>query len=232
MMLRSRISSIAVSSIAAATLGGLAACGTASGGTAAKAPASSAAQQQAPAAAGSSAPGTATAPTLARTLGGIQIFDGAAAAPIVPPADPKKGSNNIQLNATDNARIGTYVSDTAGMTLYRFDKDTANPTVSNCIGSCATTWPPLLITSPGKIYTSGVAASLVGYVDRSDGSRQVTINGWPVYYFAKDAKAGDILGQGVGSTWFAVNPQGGRTSANVGTGAQGGAAPASSTAGY
>jgi hypothetical protein len=34
-----------------------------------------------------------------------------------------------------------------------------------------------------------------------------------VYYFAKDGKPGDILGQGVAGTWFAVNPKGGKTGA-------------------
>jgi hypothetical protein len=41
----------------------------------------------------------------------------------------------------------------------------------------------------------------------------VTINGHPVYYFVTDKKPGDINGQGVNGTWFAVSPSGGKTRA-------------------
>ena len=67
--------------------------------------------------------------------------------------------------------------------------------------------------SPGKIFPKGINPKILGYVERADGTCQVTINGWPVYYFAKDGKPGDILGQGVAGTWFAINPKGGKTGA-------------------
>nr|BFE77046.1 hypothetical protein GCM10020092_103470 [Actinoplanes digitatis] len=109
--------------------------------------------------------------------------------------------------------IGTYVTDGASRTLYRFDEDSADPPKATCNGDCAKAWPPLLIKSPGKIYPKGINPKIIGYVERADGHCQVTINGWPVYFFAKDAKPGDILGQGVGGTWFAINPKGGKTGA-------------------
>jgi predicted lipoprotein with Yx(FWY)xxD motif len=36
----------------------------------------------------------------------------------------------------------------------------------------------------------------------------VTYGGKPLYYFAGDAKPGDVKGQGVGSVWFAVAADG------------------------
>jgi predicted lipoprotein with Yx(FWY)xxD motif len=48
------------------------------------------------------------------------------------------------LNATDNPQLGQILTDGDGRTLYRFDKDTAKPSKSNCEGDCATAWPPLL----------------------------------------------------------------------------------------
>jgi predicted lipoprotein with Yx(FWY)xxD motif len=155
------------------------------------------------------------APVLQRTQGAVQIFKGPAPAPIDPPADVTKSSPAVQLDSGQSP----VVTDSRGMTLYRFDEDTANPSKATCAGACAEKWPPLLVKSPGKIYTVGVDPSLVGYVERPDGTCQVTVGGWPAYYFFKDKKPGDILGQGVGNTWFALNSQGGKAAvANTGSG--------------
>ena len=126
------------------------------------------------------------------------------------PAAPAKAANPAaaQLTATPNSSLGTIVTDAKGMTLYRFDKDTAKPSKSNCDGSCAAEWPPALVTGGNQIALSGVASSEVGTITRSDGSRQLTIGNWPVYEFAGDSKPGDINGQGIGGVWFAVTPQG------------------------
>jgi predicted lipoprotein with Yx(FWY)xxD motif len=151
---------------------------------------------------------------LQRTMGQVKIFDGPAAAPI-PPVQAGKSSPAVQVNAGENQ----VVTDSRGMTLYRFDKDSANPSKPTCFDDCAKKWPPLLVKSPGKIYTVGVDPKIVSYVERPDGTCQVTINGWPAYYFAKDQVPGDILGQGVGTTWFAFNPQGGKSGVtNTGAG--------------
>jgi len=153
------------------------------------------------------------APTVAKTQRWVKIFSGPSVTDITPNADKAKGSHTVELNATDNAQIGTYVADGAGRTLYRFDNDTNKPPKSNCNGSCATAWPPLLIKSPGKIFPKGIDPKLIGYVERADHSCQVTINGWPVYYFIADAKPGDINGQGVNGKWFAISPTGAKTKA-------------------
>ena len=153
------------------------------------------------------------APTVAKTQRWVKIFSGPSATDIKPNADKTKGSHTVELNATGNAQIGTYVADGAGRTLYRFDNDTNKPPKSNCNGSCATAWPPLLIKSPGKIFPKGIDPKLIGYVERADHSCQVTINGWPVYYFIADAKPGDINGQGVNGKWFAISPTGAKTKA-------------------
>ncbi|MEV6137740.1 hypothetical protein AB0L63_17065 [Nocardia sp. NPDC051990] len=97
-----------------------------------------------------------------------------------------------------------------GGSLDRFDKDTAVPSVSNCSGQCAVNWPPLTVNRDQAFYTRGVDPQLVGFIERADGSCQITIDGWPMYYFLKDTKPGDLLGQGVGGTWFAVSPNGGK----------------------
>lgn len=152
-------------------------------------------------------------PTVAKTQKWVKIYSGASNKDVKPPANIRSGSKTVELNTRENDDIGTYVTDGAGRTLYRFDEDNNKPPKATCNGDCAKTWPPLLIKSPGKIFPNGINPKILGYVERADGHCQVTINGWPVYYFAKDKKAGDILGQGVKGTWFAVSPDGGKTKA-------------------
>ncbi|NMO51622.1 hypothetical protein HH310_10515 [Actinoplanes sp. TBRC 11911] len=157
-------------------------------------------------------------PTVVKTQKWVKIFSGPSDQDITPPKSRTSGSNTVELNATENEQIGTYVTDGAGRTLYRFDKDTNKPPKSNCNGDCQKAWPPLLIKSPGKIFPKGVDPKILGYVERADGHCQVTINGWPVYYFIADAKPGDLNGQGVNGTWFAVAPDGGKTKPIPGVG--------------
>lgn len=111
-----------------------------------------------------------------------------------------------QLAVTESTKLGKVLTDGAGMTLYRFDKDTAEPPKSSCDGACATAWPP--VPADGAEAAAGVDKSLLGEVTRADGTKQLTVAGWPMYRFAKDTKAGDTNGQGVGGTWYASAPSG------------------------
>jgi predicted lipoprotein with Yx(FWY)xxD motif len=145
---------------------------------------------------------------------------------------------SVKLSATESS-VGTIVTDGAGRSLYRFDKDTAKPSVSNCSGKCATTWPPVTVAKGSSIQLQGVQQSDIGTVQRSDGSWQVTISGWPIYRYALDQVAGDVKGQGVGGTWFAVTPTGkkasGVSTANgaIGSGnTNGGSSTSGSTGSY
>ncbi|MER7670162.1 hypothetical protein ABTY61_17055 [Kitasatospora sp. NPDC096128] len=116
----------------------------------------------------------------------------------------------VQLTAGSAGGLTPIVHDGAGFTLYRFDKDTAKPSKSTCNDACATTWPPVLVQPGSRIFVAGVPTSEIGIVTRADGTRQVTVGGWPVYRFSKDTAPGQTNGEGVGGTWFAVSPHGGR----------------------
>ncbi|WP_105969719.1 SCO0930 family lipoprotein [Streptomyces geranii] len=111
-----------------------------------------------------------------------------------------------QLNVVASAEIGKVLASSAGRTIYRFDADTAEPPKSNCDGDCATAWPP--VPADDVSAGAGIDATLLGEVTRSDGSKQLTVGGWPAYYFAKDTAAGDIKGQGVGGKWYGLAPDG------------------------
>ncbi|MFC3452822.1 hypothetical protein [Amycolatopsis speibonae] len=114
----------------------------------------------------------------------------------------------LQLKASRAGDLDPVVVNGADLTLYRFDKDTAEPSKPTCDGDRAKTWPPVLVTPGSKVFLAGIKKSAVGTVMRDDGSLQLTVGGWPAYRFAKDTKPGDTLGQGVGGTWFGLAPDG------------------------
>ncbi|MEU8923947.1 hypothetical protein AB0D10_23875 [Kitasatospora sp. NPDC048545] len=128
------------------------------------------------------------------------------------------------LQTAKDPTLGTIVTDSSGFTLYRFDQDRSNPSESHCDGSCAVIWPPE--HANGAVTVKGIDSKLVGTVTRSDGTQQVTVNGWPVYRYSPDTKPGDTKGQGVGGTWFAVTPSGGKAAATANSN------PMPSTPGY
>jgi len=48
----------------------------------------------------------------------------------------------------------------------------------------------------------GLQASDFGSFDRGGGVLQSTYKGWPLYTYASDLVAGDVLGEGLGSKWY------------------------------
>jgi predicted lipoprotein with Yx(FWY)xxD motif len=123
-------------------------------------------------------------------------------------------ASTVSLTAKSSV-LGTIVTDAAGFTLYRFDKDSPNPSKTVCTGSCAITWPPVVVTDTARVYVTGVATSKVGTVTRPDGTKQLTIGGWPIYRFAGDHAAGQTNGQGIKGIWFAIAPTGAKASTAV-----------------
>lgn len=126
------------------------------------------------------------------------------------------GMQWTQLSAAHAGNLNPVVVNGAGFTLYRFDKDTADPSKSNCNDDCAVTWPPVVVNPDGKIFIDGISPSAVGAVRRDDGTWQATIGGLPVYRFSKDLQPGDTNGKGVGGTWFGITPNGGKAGGNAG----------------
>ncbi|MXG26787.1 SCO0930 family lipoprotein [Streptomyces sp. YIM 132580] len=118
-----------------------------------------------------------------------------------------------QLAVRNSKKLGKVLTDSEGFTLYRFDKDTAKPPKSNCDGECEKAWP--VVPADDATAAAGTDASLLGEVVRTDGSKQLTVGGWPMYRFAKDTSPGQTGGQGVGGTWFASAPDGKKAAANA-----------------
>jgi predicted lipoprotein with Yx(FWY)xxD motif/plastocyanin len=108
-----------------------------------------------------------------------------------------------------------FLVDAKGMTLYLFLNDT--PNTSNCYDACAQNWPPLLVTG-SPVAGDGLDGAKLGTTARTDGTTQVTYNGWPLYYFAADKLAGDTNGQDVKQVWYVISPAGDKVVAVSGPG--------------
>ncbi len=87
-----------------------------------------------------------------------------------------------------------------GMALYTFDRDAAGSGKSVCNGPCATLWPPLMAANTDK--GSGDYSVIV----RDDGKKQWAYKGKPLYYFARDTKAGERSGDGFNQVWKTARP--------------------------
>jgi len=107
-----------------------------------------------------------------------------------------------------DSTLGEIVVDADGKTLYMFDTDTQGSGESSCTGECLTNWPPL--TTEGDAPAVEGVTGEVDTITTADGSTQVTLNGWPLYYFAGDTAPGDVNGQGVGGIWWVLSPAGER----------------------
>jgi predicted lipoprotein with Yx(FWY)xxD motif len=111
------------------------------------------------------------------------------------------GAGMAQMGSTpsDVKISGGMLTDSKGMTLYGFDKDTV-PGKSACNSQCLTTWPALPVTS------GTMAMGDWTIIDRDDGVKQWAYKGKPLYTFAHDGKAGDINGDGKGGVWHMAMP--------------------------
>jgi predicted lipoprotein with Yx(FWY)xxD motif len=141
---------------------------------------------------------------------------------------------------TATSSAGTFLTTSSGRAVYLWTKDTGN--MSACTGACAGAWPPVTTTS--TVTASGSAdASDLGTITRSDGTKQVTYDGHPLYFFSGDSGPGMASGQGsdgFGAKWWLVAPNGSDVTASVSSFTAGGsgsapaatpAAPSSSSAG-
>jgi predicted lipoprotein with Yx(FWY)xxD motif len=160
---------------------------------------------------------------------------GTAAAPASPAGSSSSSSGSSASGATvietATSSGGTFLTNGSGRAVYLWAKDTGD--MSNCSGACAGAWPP--VTTTGTATASGAAkASDIGTITRSDGTKQVTYDGHPLYYFSGDSGPGTATGQGsdgFGAKWWLVAPTGsditaGVTSLTAGSSAAAPAAPA------
>jgi len=121
------------------------------------------------------------------------------------------GSQSGEALTAMSTNLGTVlVAGPKHLTVYLFEGDKGS--TSNCSGACASVWPPVHASASGTPQVSGgLNASLLGTTTRSDGTKQVTYAGHPLYYFAEDQEQGQTKGQGVdsfGAHWYVLGSSG------------------------
>lgn len=119
-----------------------------------------------------------------------------------PAVKAAKGAPFFTVKLMTKKGAGRYLADAKGMSLYYFKKDP--PGKSVCAGECLAKWPAFYaekVMVPKK-----VKGRDFGEITRPDGKKQTTYKGFPLYYFFKDAKPGDTLGEGVNNVWYLVYP--------------------------
>jgi predicted lipoprotein with Yx(FWY)xxD motif len=120
---------------------------------------------------------------------------------------PATGSAQAVTVSAKSSKLGKILA--AGpkhKTVYLFESDTSS--TSSCTGACASLWPP--VTGNASASAGAMSADL-GTITRSDGTKQVTYKGHPLYYYARDGDAGDSYGEGLksfGASWYVLTPSG------------------------
>ncbi|MGA2803941.1 MAG: hypothetical protein ABSF89_06065 [Acidimicrobiales bacterium] len=120
---------------------------------------------------------------------------------------PAPTSTGSSVELLKIGRVGgvSVVTNARAFTLYWFGPDT--PTKSDCYGTCALYWPPVVgIPRAGP----GVTGEL-GIIRRSHGAAQVTYNGHPLYSYVGDGAPGQAAGNNIdlnGGLWHEMAASG------------------------
>lgn len=115
-------------------------------------------------------------------------------------------SGGVTALKTESSSLGKIVTDASGRALYKYDKDTQGATSSACTGACMSIWPPADEGSSMPM-VSGVTAKLAT-IKGPDGKTQLTLAGWPLYYFSGDTGPGTVAGQNYQGIWHVVTAAG------------------------
>ena len=103
---------------------------------------------------------------------------------------------------TETTRAGTVLANNHGLTLYYYSADKRGSGKSVCTGGCATAWPPLAapVKAPAGVRLPGP----LGIITRPGGLKQVTLNGYPLYFYIGDKTVGQVTGNGIGGAWHVI----------------------------
>jgi predicted lipoprotein with Yx(FWY)xxD motif len=140
-------------------------------------------------------------------------------------------STSSTVITTKTSSGGSFLTNSAGRAVYLFMADSSGN--STCSGACASAWPPVVATGQPTA-AGGAQSSGLSTITRSDGTKQVTYDGHPLYYFVGDTGPGTDKGQGVdgfGAKWWLVAPSGSSITTAVTIGGSGATSSPSSGGG-
>ncbi|MBS4063065.1 MAG: hypothetical protein KGZ74_00815 [Chitinophagaceae bacterium] len=132
-----------------------------------------------------------------------------------PPAD---NGNDVKINSSNT--FGQYITNKKGETLYFFANDADG--LNTCTGGCEAVWPVFYSTLTNLKLDAGLDIADFAEITTSNGKKQLTYKGWPLYTYSpastssdgyggsttsnKPEAPGQITGDGVGGVWFVGKP--------------------------
>jgi predicted lipoprotein with Yx(FWY)xxD motif len=127
--------------------------------------------------------------------------------PTAAPAASDPMAEAVTIEATQSSAFGQILT-VDGRTVYLFTPDPDDGSETTCLNDCAGNWPAVLVPEGVEPSAGAGVSGALTVIDRPDGGRQVVYANHPLYFFANDAAAGDVNGQGVGGVWYVVSPAG------------------------
>ncbi len=130
-----------------------------------------------------------------------------------------KSTATVKLVKTEH--YGSVIADASGRILYRYTPDHKN--ASTCTSSCLAYWPKALVKATAKVTAgAGLKQTMLGTIKATNGMRQLTYGGFPLYRYVGDSKPGQINGEGTEHTWYVVNAAGALVKKEISSGGGGG----------
>jgi predicted lipoprotein with Yx(FWY)xxD motif len=141
--------------------------------------------------------------TVLGTLNSCSKSSGGGYGSTTPPVTtPPVTTPSIAFQLKTDSHFGSVITDGNGNTLYFFSLDADGK--SACTAGCLAVWP--VSYSSNTTLGTGLTASDFSSITRSDGTKQSTYKGWPLYTYAGDAAAGAVNGDGIEGVWFVAKP--------------------------
>jgi predicted lipoprotein with Yx(FWY)xxD motif len=113
-------------------------------------------------------------------------------------------AESYTIKTSSDKFLGGYLVNQSNFTLYYFQNDSTVNGASSCYGECAALWTPFYATNPSLPDT--LRPIDFGVITRTDGTKQTTFKGWPLYQYSKDIASGFIKGNGIDGLWHIINP--------------------------
>jgi predicted lipoprotein with Yx(FWY)xxD motif len=137
------------------------------------------------------------------TLNSCSKSSGGGYGSTTPPATtPPANTPGPAFQLKTDSHFGQILVDGNGNTVYFFSLDADGK--SACTAGCLAIWP--VSYNPGTTLGAGLTASDFSSITRSDGSKQTTYKGWPLYTYSGDTAPGSTNGDGIMGIWFVAKP--------------------------
>jgi predicted lipoprotein with Yx(FWY)xxD motif len=129
------------------------------------------------------------------------------------PGPAQAGTGQTGPLKTETTSAGMVLASSNGLTLYYYTGDKPGSGTSACTGSCASAWPPL--TAPVKAPAGVRLPGPLGMITRPGGVKQVTLNGYPIYFYSGDKAPGQDTGNGIEGAWHVIKIPAATTTAKM-----------------